>query len=423
MSNIASCNTGAGLSHHDDSGPEMMRMFINHLDSAFLCIVALAATPVSPAQCIPEKTKQVQEPTVVADTSYSSQIQLARKAAMDIYEHGLVGNSGSAINGKMGHPPGMAVAVAVEGRLVWAEALGISDLEHCVAATPDTKFRIGSTSKPLTAVGAALLADQGRLDLDAPIQRYVPAFPDKGYVITTRELLAHLGGIRGYTTADGDIENQTPYASVTASLNRFKDDPLIAPPGSNWKYSAYGYVLASAVIEGAAHQPFLTFMHNSVFVPLGMTDTMADNNEDIIQNRSRWYNLRSDGSYRNSPYADLSYKWAAGGFLSTVTDLVRFGSALLQPGFLRKETLASIFTVQNDSTGSKLKYGLGWEIHEAGDGQPERHYEHGGGATGSSSLLIIYPDQKVVIAWLMNSDDFRDWPLRNVASPFFPQRP
>jgi CubicO group peptidase (beta-lactamase class C family) len=281
-------------------------MSIRHLVFVLLSVVALPTA--SPPQCISEKIKQAQKQTAVADTRYSSQIEQARNAAIDIYEHGLVGNSGSAINGKIGHPPGVAVAVAVDGKIVWAEAFGLADLENCVAATPDTKFRIGSTSKPLTAVGAVLLADQGLLDLDAPIQRYVPTFPDKGQVITTRELLAHLGGIRGYTAADGNIENQNPYASVTASLNRFKDDPLIAPPGTKWKYSSYGYVLASAVIEGAARQPFLTFMHDNVFLPLGMTDTVADTNEVIVQNRSRWYNLKSDGTYRNSPYADLSYK-------------------------------------------------------------------------------------------------------------------
>jgi CubicO group peptidase (beta-lactamase class C family) len=95
----------------------------------------------------------------------------------------------------------------------------------------------------------------------------------------------------------------------------------------------------------------------------------------------------------------------------------------LQPGFLRKDTLAKMFTAQNNGTGAKHKYGLGWAIRDTGDGGPDRRYEHSGGATGSSSMLIIYPDQKVAIAWLMNSDDFRDWPLRNVAAPFFSPRP
>ena len=316
----------------------------------------------------------------------------------------------------------MSVAVAVDGNVVWAEGFGLADLEQCVPATPRTKFRIGSTSKPLTSAGAALLYDQKRLDLDAHIQRYVPSFPDKGYIITTRQLLGHLAGIRTYDAADGDKENQETYHSVAESLKRFKDDPLVAPPGTKWRYSSYGYVLASAAIEGASGQDFLGFMHDKLFVPLGMQNTVADEPDKVIPNRARWYNLRNDGSYRNSPYADLSYKWAAGGFLSTAEDLVRFGSALLKPGFLKHETLEMIFSCQKTSSGEKTKYGLGWEIHDAGEGEVERRFEHSGGATGSSSFLIIYPDQRVVIAWLLNSDDFRDWPVRTVAAPFFAAR-
>jgi CubicO group peptidase (beta-lactamase class C family) len=332
----------------------------------------------------------------------------------------MVGNSASAINQKIARPPGISVAVAVNGKLVWAEGIGFADLEQCVPTSPVTKFRIGSTSKPLTATGAVLLYQEGRLNLDSPIQRYVPQFPDKGYVVTTRELLGHLGGIRGYTAKDGDIENQNAYRSVVESLNRFKDDPLIAPPRTKWQYSSYGYVLVSAAIEGATGKDFLSFMHDNVFGPLGMKDTVADENDKIIASRARWYNLRGDGTYRNSPYADLSYKWAAGGFLSTAEDLVRFGSALLEPGFLNKATLTAMFSPQELSKGDKTKYGLGWEILEAGDRGQELRYEHSGGATGSGSWLIIYPQQRVVIAWLENSDDFRDPDFSKVVAPFFP---
>jgi CubicO group peptidase (beta-lactamase class C family) len=372
------------------------------------------------AQCSRAAIQQAQKQSIIVAPEYAKQTEVARAAALEIYDHGFVGNSASAINKKIGHPPVMSVAVAVNGKLAWAEGFGLADLEQCVPVTPSTKFRIGSTSKPLTSAGAALLYDQKQLDLEAPIQKYVPTFPDKGFKITTRQLLGHLGGIRGYTAADGDKENIEPYHSVTESLKRFKDDPLIAPPGTKWQYSAYGYVLASAAIEGASGQDFLSFMHNKVFQPLGMSDTLADENERIVANRARWYQLAADGTYRNSPCADLSYKWAAGGFLSTAVDLVRFGSALLHPGFLQETTLTMVFSPQEISDGTKTKYGLGWEIHEAGDGGPERRYQHSGGVAGSSSFLIIYPDQKVVIAWLLNTDDFRDWPLRNVALPYFP---
>lgn len=127
--------------------------------------------------------------------------------------------------------------------------------------------------------------------------------------ITTRLLLGHLGGIRGYTKADDDNENVEPYHSVTESLKRFSGDPLIAPPGTKWHYSTYGYVVVSAAIEGAAGQDFLSFMHDKVFLPVGMLDTAADENEKIVSNRARWYFMTSDGADRNSPYADLSHKW------------------------------------------------------------------------------------------------------------------
>jgi CubicO group peptidase (beta-lactamase class C family) len=383
---------------------------------AALVYLAILTATFAAAQC--SNSEQTQK-LLVNDPQYSQQIQLARQAALEIFDHGFLGNSSSAINNKIGRPPGFSVAVAVNGKLVWSEGFGFADLEQCVPVTPKTRFRIGSTSKPLTAAGAAILYEQKRLDLDAPIQKYVPTFPDKGYVITTRQLLGHLGGIRDYNTKESATLDRDVYHSVTESLKRFKDDPLIAPPGTKWRYTTYGYVLTSAAIEGASGQDFLSFMRDKLFMPLGMQDTVADESDKIIPNRARWYSQVADGSYRNTPYEDLSYKWAGGGFLSTAEDLVRFGAALLKPGFLKQDTLEMIFSRQKTTDGSATKYGLGWEIHNASDDEVERRFEHSGGVAGSSSFLIIYPDQKVVIAWLQNSNDFRDWPISRVAGPFF----
>lgn len=382
-------------------------------------LVNLLTNVVFAFSCPEEAAVLTRRHTALAAPENAKQIEIARHAAQEIYDHGFIGNSGSAINNKSGRPPGMAVAVAVNGKLVWAEGFGFADLEQCVPATPLTKFRIGSVSKPLTSVGVAVLAEQKKLDLDAPIQRYVPSFPDKGYVITTRQLLGHLGGIPRDVPAENDRANEHPYHSVAESLKWFNNEPLVAPPETKFFYSTYGYVLASAAIEGASGQDFLSFMHNKVFAPLGMTDTLADENDKIVSNRARWYFQTSDGSYRNSPHVDLSYKWAGAGFLSTVEDLARFGVALLEPGFLKAETLETIFASQQTKSGTKTNYGLGWEIHRDEEDKAELRYEHTGGVPGSSALLVIYPKQKVVVAWLLNSNDFRDWPVRKVALPFF----
>ena len=255
---------------------------------SLICFAGPSATALWATECTDATIQQSQKQAAVAAAEYSTEIQLARQAALGIYEHGMLGNSGSAINNKIGRPPGMSVAVAVDGKLVWAEGFGLADLEQCVPATPKTKFRIGSTSKPLTSAAAALLYEQGRIDLDAPIQRYVPSFPDKGQVITTRELLGHIGGIRHYNAAE-EIENQKQYSSVTESLARFKDDPLIAPPGTKRRYSTYGYVLVSAVIEGASGQDFLTFMHDRVFLPLACERLSCSSLSSSIQrSRTNW---------------------------------------------------------------------------------------------------------------------------------------
>src|SRR6266576_1390468 len=124
----------------------------------------------------------------------------------------------------------VALVVAVDGKLVWSEAFGYADLDAKRPATTATQFRIGSVSKPLTADAVAQLYEAGKLDLDAPVQRYVPTFPQKGAPITTRMLGGHLAGIRHYKGAEFTLNQH--FASVTAGLAIFKDDSLVAPPGT-----------------------------------------------------------------------------------------------------------------------------------------------------------------------------------------------
>jgi serine beta-lactamase-like protein LACTB, mitochondrial len=162
-------------------------------------------------------------------------------------------------------------------------------------------------------------------------------------------------------------------------------------------------------------------MHDKVFSPLGMQDTLADESDKIIPNRARWYTIMGDGTYRNTPYEDLSYKWAGGGFLSQAEDLARFGAALLKPGILktrhsRDDLLASgNQRWQEDEVRPRLVYSRYWRRRSRAAIRSQ------GGVAGSSSWLVIYPDQGVVIAWVQNSNEFRDWPIANVSAPFFSQ--
>src|SRR4051812_24334150 len=137
--------------------------------------------------------------------------------------------------------PAITVAVAVDGKIVYSKAVGMADLENNVKATPETLIRTGSIAKPISAAAALTLVDAGKLDLDAPVQKYCPAFPQKQWTITTRQVLGHLSGIRHYR--GDDFASTKHYASMTDSLAMFANDPLLFEPGTKYQYSTYGYTL------------------------------------------------------------------------------------------------------------------------------------------------------------------------------------
>jgi serine beta-lactamase-like protein LACTB, mitochondrial len=305
--------------------------------------------------------------------------------------------------------PGLALAVAIDGKIIYSEGFGYADLEQRVPVWPTTKFRIGSISKPLTATALMQLVEAGKVDLDAPVQKYVSSFPDQGSVITVRMLAGHLGGIRHYH--GNEMEIQQHYNNVLEGLKIFESDPLIAPPGTKFSYSSYGYNLLSAVIQSASGEPFLSYMQQHVFTPLGLVHTTPDQNTDIVEQRSRFYELAKDGHAENAPYVDNSYKWAGGGFLSTPEDLVRFGSAMLQPGVLDPDALKTMFTPQKTKTGEPIIYGIGWFIRKSHSGKPI--YEHSGGSVGGTSQLILYPESDLAIAITCNLSDAR-WKVQEV---------
>jgi len=313
--------------------------------------------------------------------------------------------------------PGFAVAVAVDGRIVWSEAFGFANVEARLPATPATQFRIGSVSKPLTATAIAQLFEIGKLDLDAPVQRYVPTFPMKSAPITTRLIGGHLAGLRSYQGDEFTLNRR--FTTVTEGLSIFKDDSLLSRPGARFSYSSYGFNLLSAVVEGASGEEFLAYMSRHVFKPLRMTATAPDKNDSLIPNRTRFYETRPrllGGGFTVAPAVDNSYKWAGGGFLSTAEDLVRFGSALLDPGFLKGATLELLFTPQRTTTGEATPYGIGWYV--AKDSLGHRYVYHGGGSVGGTTAFGVDRDSRVVFALVTNLSDARLGAGREIQAVF-----
>lgn len=295
--------------------------------------------------------------------------------------------------------PGCAAACAIDGELVWAEGFGLANVELNVPATPRTRFRVGSVSKMITVGAVAKLVEDGKLDLDAPVQTYVPSFPKKEYPITTRQLTGHLSGIRHYKITDrGETQH---FDDVVSGLSIFKDDPLLHPPGTKRAYSSYAWNLVSAVVQGAAGQPFLEYMQEHIFDPNGLDDISADKRREIIPNRTAFYERSENGELINAREIDISYKWAGGGFLSSVEDLVLYGSLYL-PGsdFFKPQTLKLLFTPQTMNDGKPIRNGIGWVVNDKVMGH--RAYSHGGSIQGGRAFLMILPEERAVVAIAAN---------------------
>lgn len=325
----------------------------------------------------------------VIDTNYENAITQARKLVEE--------------TSRDNQFPGIAVAVSVKGKLVWSEGFGYADIASKTPIDPSRQlFRIGSISKPLTATGLALLYQQGKIDLDTPIQTYVPSFPEKAYPVTLRQLGGHLAGIRHYKGRE--FLSDKKYETVLEGLDIFKDDPLLHEPGSKYAYSSYGWNLISAAMETAAKQDFLSYMEEKVFKPLKLDHTYAEHMDRTYPNKVSFYEL-DNGRPQLAPYVDNSYKWAGGGFIATAEDMVRFGYAHLKPGFLNEEAWLTFTKSQTDNNGKLINYGIGWRSGE--DNKGRSWFGHSGGSVGGTSFLAIYPAEELVVVTLVNLSSAR----------------
>ena len=293
---------------------------------------------------------------------------------------------------------GWTATVSVDGNTVLSKGFGLGNYEQQVPVYPDkTKFRIGSVSKALTAAGLGILIDEGKIDLEAPIQRYVPYFPEKRYEINTRQVAGHQAGIRHYRGEE--FLSSKYYPTVKEGLEIFMNDTLLFEPGTKYSYSSYGFNLLSAIMEGASGEEFLYFMQTRVFDPLEMIETTAERMDSLILFRAGYYDM-DNGKVINAPYVDNSYKWAGGGFISTSEDLVKFGNAMLNNTLFSAEVKEALITPQKLKDGTQTEYGLGF--FSGTDEFGREYYGHGGGSVGGCSNLIIYPEEKMVVAVITN---------------------
>lgn len=292
--------------------------------------------------------------------------------------------------------PGLSIGYARDG-VIWAKGYGFADLENRVPARADSSYRLASVTKPMTAAAILHLSEQGRVDLDAEVQAYVPYFPRKPFPVSVRQLLGHLGGINAYVNPQAE-QHFKEHKDTRQSLAVFQDFDLLAEPGTRYRYTSYGYNLLGAVIEGATGQSYGEYMKANVWAPLGMVSTRLDDPLELIPHRVRGYQLVG-GTIKHSEFIDISSRFSAGGTRSSVPDMLRFGQSISQGHLLSADSRALMSSSMVTKGGELTGYGMGWETRPL-DGKFV--ISHDGVQPETSTYLFVFPSRRLSIAVAAN---------------------
>lgn len=305
--------------------------------------------------------------------------------------------------------PAFAIAVVSSGRIVLDEAYGLNDRATGVAATASTAFRIGSVTKLFTSLALVRLVGEGTIQIDEPVARYVPEFPQPA--VTIDQLAHHLGGIRHYGRSD--YINTRHYANAADALERFAHDPLVAAPGEKYAYSSYGYNLLGLALERAARTPFTELIQRSILQPFAMHSTGVDAPKGTTV--ARFYGKDQTGAIVDAPFIDLSDRVPSGGYVSTAGDLARFLIGVMR---LPAPSQEMLFRSGRTTAGAETHVGLGWRIGTDSSGRTYLH--HGGESIGGRAFVLLYPKERVGVVMLANLSfaPFGEKEALAVAAPF-----
>ncbi len=288
-----------------------------------------------------------------------------------------------------------AILVAIDGKPVLRDAIGLANRELSIPNTPETKFRIGSITKQFTAAAILQLQEAGKLSVDDPVSKYYTDSPPAWSSITLRQLLTHTSGIPEYFAGpDVAREERLPH-TPEQMIKLFRDKPLQFEPGkpnTEYPYSNSGYILLGYIVEKVSGQSYADYLQQHIFDPLGMKGTGTDDPVNILPGRAAGYG-RENGSWRNAVFYDPSFSYAAGALYSTIDDLLIWGQALDTGRVLQPESAKAMFTDQGHH------YGFGWNIQEKW-GRP--WIFHSGEINGFDSQYSRYPKSRLTVITLFN---------------------
>lgn len=314
------------------------------------------------------------------------------------------------------HIPGAAIAVVKGGKIVKKQGYGVASVELNVPATADTVFEIGSVTKQMTAAAIMLLVEEGKINLDEKISKYLPNTPDAWKNVAVRNLLTHTSGIKSYT-AIGEGFELTKHLTRDEFIKTLAAYPLDFETGSRYSYSNSGYNLLGFIIEAASGKSYWDFMRERIFKPLGMTQTFDRDPKYIIKNRATGYALEND-SLAGRDY-NLTDLFSAGAFISTVGDLAKWDAAWRNDTLLKKESKQQAWKPFVLNNGISNPYGFGWSV---GDFRNHRLISHSGQTAGFNAQISRFIDDDVTVIVLINLGDvtFASTIARGIAKMYIP---
>ncbi|MDI9258176.1 serine hydrolase domain-containing protein [Flavobacterium sedimenticola] len=297
------------------------------------------------------------------------------------------------------NPPGGVVLIAEKGKITYEKAFGLAQIELNVPMKTDMVFEIGSITKQFTAVALLQLVEQHKIQLNDPIIKYFPDFPNHCKDITIHHLLNHTSGLNNFTSEDSWSDVWRLDLPLSKTIDLFINKPLAFQPGEKFSYCNSGYIILGALIEKISGESYANYLQKNIFDPLEMKDTYFGSRSKLIKNRAHGYQKNKE--YINAEYVTFSQTHAAGALMSTTHDLLKWYTALYNHKVITPKSLALATTNYKTNTGEPTYYGYGWFINEINGLQT---VEHGGGIFGFLTYAMYLPTEGILIIVLTNYD-------------------
>jgi CubicO group peptidase (beta-lactamase class C family) len=303
--------------------------------------------------------------------------------------------------------PGASVLVVQDGRTVLARGYGLAEVETRRAVRPESNFRLASLSKQFTATAVMLLDADGRLRYDQPVAELVPGLPAYARAVTLRQLLTHTSGLPDYESFVPDEQTaQVHDADVPALIARASGAKFA--PGTRYDYSNTGYALLALAVERASGRRFADFLRERIFVPSGMTATVAhEAGRSTVAHRAYGYTVDSAG-VRRTDQSNTSAVLGDGGIYSSAVDLARWDAALERNAVVSAEAQRLAWTPPALPGGAPTAYGFGWFAErDAGT----LRLTHHGESRGFTNAILRYPERRLTVVVLTNRTGGAPWEI------------